>query len=201
MWFSWFKKKVDLSRGSMIDNAILKQIGTEIGIAFAAGVSIILGLTFLTLPSSYLMNRIIYHHWLMRLFIGLAVLPASFFVFFVILIMRISGSWGRVHYFGLFPAVSAMPADKGDSWISPFLYIFNAFIYPVTWFGTSGEIAQAVKLSMDLRAPGAPETVNEDVFEEARKIGGVSDSEEWRKRTEGLVAAARKMFYADGISV
>lgn len=185
----------------MIDNAILKQIGTEIGIAFAAGVSIILGLTILTLPSSYLMNRIIYHHWLMRIFIGLAVVPASFFAFFVILFLRISGSWDRVHYFGLFPAVSAMPADKGDSWISPFLYIFNTFIYPLTWFGTSGEIAQAVQSSMDLKTPGAPGTVIEDVFDEARRLGGVADPAEWRNRTEGLVAASRKMFYADDISI
>lgn len=185
----------------MIDNAILKQIGTEIGIAFAAGVGIILGLTILTLPSSYLMNRIIYHDWRMRLFIGLAVVPASFIAFFVILFMRISGSWDRVHYFGLFPTVSAMASDKGDSWVSPFLYIFNAVIYPLTWFGTSAEIAQAVQSSMNLMTPGAPGTVNEDVFDEARILAGVSDPAEWRGRTEKLVAAARKMFYADDISV
>lgn len=185
----------------MIDNAILKQIGTEIGIAFAAGVSIILGLTIITLPSSYLMNRIIYHDWRMRVLIGMAVFPASFFAFIAILFLRISGTWDRVHYFGLFPTISAMPTDKGDSWISPFFYIFNTFIYPLTWFGTSAEIVQAVQSSMNLKTPGAPGTVNEDVFDEARKIGGVSDPAEWRNRTEGLVAAARKMFYADDISI
>jgi len=185
----------------MIDNAILKQIGTEIGIAFAAGVSIIFGLTVLTLPSSYLMNRIIYHDWRMRFLIGLAVFPASFFAFFAILFLRITGMWNKVHYFGLFPVVSAMPADKGDSWISPFIYIFNSFIYPLTWFGTSAEIVQAVQSSMDLKTPGAPGTVNEDVFDEARKIGGVSDLAEWHNRTERLITAARKMFYADDISI
>lgn len=185
----------------MIDNAILVRVGTEIGIAFAIGVGIIIGLTILTLPSSYLMNRIIYHHWLMRLFIGLAVVPASFLAFIVILFLRVSGMWDKVHYFGLFPTISAMASNKEDSWVSPFLYIFNALIYPLTWFGTSGEIAQAVQSSMDLKTPGAPGTVNEDVFEEARTIGGVSDPTEWRNRTEGLVAAARKMFYADDISI
>jgi hypothetical protein len=185
----------------MIDNAILVHVGTEIGIAFAAGVGIILGLTIITLPSAYLMNRIIYHDWRMRLLIGLAILPASFFAFIAILFMRISGSWDKVHFFGLFPVVSAMPSDKGDSWVSPFLYIFNAVIYPLTWFGTSAEIAQAVHTSMNLMSPGASGTVNEDVFEEARRLGGVSDPAEWRNRTEGLVAAARKMIYADDISI
>lgn len=185
----------------MIDDAILVRVGTEIGIAFAAGVGIILGLTIITVPSSYLMNRIIYHHWLMRFFIGLAVVPASFFAFIAILFLRISGSWDKVHYFGLFPAISAITPDKGDSWLSPIFYLFNAFIYPFTWFGTSGEIAQALQTSMDLKTPGAPGTINEDVFEEARSIGGVSDPTEWRNRTERLVAAARKMFYADDISI
>jgi hypothetical protein len=147
------------------------------------------------------MNRIIYHDWRMRLLIGLAVVPASFFAFIAILFMRISGTWDRVHYFGLFPAISAMASDKGDSWVSPFLYIFNSIIYPLTWFGTSADIAQAVQSSMNLKTPGAPGTVNEAVFEEARSLGSVSDPAEWRGRTEGLMAVARKMFYADDISV
>jgi len=184
----------------MADNAIFVRIGKEIGIAFATGVGIILALTIITLPSSYLMNRIIYHHWIMRLIIGLAIIPASFIAFIALLFLRVSGTWDKVHYFGLFPAISAMAPDKGDSWLSPFFFIFNALIYPFTWFGTNGEIAQALQSSMDLKTPGAPGTINEDVFEEARKIAGVSDPAEWHNRTEGLAAAARKMFYADDIS-
>jgi hypothetical protein len=54
---------------------------------------------------------------------------------------------------------------------------------------------------MNLKTPGAPGTVNEDVFEEARSLGGVSDPAEWRNRTEGLAGAVRKMFYADDMSI
>jgi hypothetical protein len=185
----------------MIDNAILVRVGKELGIAFAIGVSTILGLTIITLPSAYLMNRIIYHHWFMRFLIGLAIVPISFVAVIALLFMRVSGFWDRVHYFGLFPVISAMASDTGDSWLSSVFWLFNAIIYPFTWFGTSGEITQALQASMDLKTPGAPGTINEDVFEEARKIAGVSDPAEWRNRTEGLTAAARKMFYADDMSI
>lgn len=161
----------------MIDNAMLKRVGIAAGVAIATSFSTLIVLTIISLPASYMMNRIIYHHWGMRLLVGLATVPMSFFIFVALVVLRVLGVWNKVHYFGFFPIANAVSFENSGS-IVDFLYsIYLQIINPITYTGDKGEFAKGIENAMNLLPRGSPGAVNEELFEKARQIAGMAGSD------------------------
>jgi hypothetical protein len=170
----------------MADNAVLTQIGKGLGIGLAFGFMAALVLTVLSLPPSFMMNKIIYHTWVMRLAVGGYATVLAVFIFPVIIIMRIMGISKRAEFFGLFPVFAEMPPGKSDTWLSPFISVFMALLSPFTWNERSGNYIKAIEEGMGLMAKGAPGTVNEAFYEKARETAGNKEYDVWKKSVDDL---------------
>lgn len=115
-----------------MDAALLAK---ALGAGFATGLSCMTIATIILLPASYMMNKFIYHSMLMRLMLGGAAAVLSIFVIGYIVIQLLSGSWGKVHYFGLAPIfrVTENPVAP-EGYLSFFFRIFYVFTHPLTMF-------------------------------------------------------------------
>lgn len=180
-----------------MDNAVLIQIGKGLGVGLAFGFITALILTVVSLPPSFMMNKIIYHNWVMRLAVGTYATYLSIFIFPVIIFMRLSGMTKRAEFFGLFPVFAELAPGKSDTWLSPFISIFMTLLSPFTWNERSGNYIKAIEEGMGLLTKGAPETVNEAFYEKARDVAGEAETDIWKKKTEEI----RQMAKAADMSV
>ncbi len=105
-----------------MDSAVL---ATAIGSGFAIGLVTVFIITVVTLPMSYIMNRFIYHNWIMRGIVGGLSLYVSPLVFLLMLTMRFIGKWDKIRYFGLLPLFADV-AEPGQEtgWIMSILMKF-----------------------------------------------------------------------------
>ena len=180
-----------------MDNAVLIQIGKGLGVGLAFGFIAALILTVVSLPPSFMMNKIIYHNWVMRLAVGTYAAYLSVFIFPVIIFMRLSGMTKRAEFFGLFPVFAELAPGKSDTWLSPFISIFMTLLSPFTWNERSGNYIKAIEEGLGLLTKGAPETVNEAFYEKARDVAGEAETDIWKKKTEEI----RQMAKAADMSV
>lgn len=180
-----------------MDNAVLIQIGKGLGVGLAFGFIAALILTVVSLPPSFMMNKIIYHNWVMRLAVGGYATFLSVFIFPVIIVMRIMGLTKRAEFFGLFPVFAELAPGKSDTWLSPFISVFMTLLSPFTWNERSGNYIKAIEEGMGLMAKGAPGTVNEAFNQKAREAAEEKDSGLWKKKTEDV----RQMANAADMSV
>jgi hypothetical protein len=97
-------------------------LATALGSGFAIGLVTVFIITVVTLPMSYVMNRFIYHNWIMRGIVGGLSLYVSPLIFLLMLVMRIIGKWDKIRYFGLLP-IFADVAESGQEsgWIMSIL--------------------------------------------------------------------------------
>jgi hypothetical protein len=180
-----------------MDNAVLIQIGKGLGVGLAFGFMAALILTVVSLPPSFMMNKIIYHNWVMRLAVGTYATYLSVFIFPVIIVMRIFGMTKRAEFFGLFPVFAELAPGKSDTWLSPFISVFMTLLSPFTWNERSGNYIKAIEDGMGLLAKGAPGTVNEEINDKTQAASEENDYGVWQKKTEDI----RQMANAADMSV
>lgn len=107
-----------------MDSAVL---ATALGSGFAIGLVVVFIITMVTLPMSYVMNRFIYHNWIMRGIVGGLSLYVAPLIFLLMLVMRFVGKWDKIRYFGLLPMFADVAEPGQESgWIMSILMKFWA---------------------------------------------------------------------------
>jgi hypothetical protein len=130
-----------------MDAALLAK---ALGAGFATGISCMSIATIILLPASYMMNKFVYHSMLMRLMLGGAASVLSIFAIGYIVIKLLSGSWGKVHYFGLAPIfrVTENPVAP-EGYLSFFFRILFVFTHPLTMFYVNKDDDDGYKNSIE----------------------------------------------------
>jgi hypothetical protein len=152
-------------------------LGSYLTNSIGTSIAVVLMVTLITLPISYVMNRLLYHNRLMRLGGGLVAWvfgPLLWLYITVTTIVAKLGSDtmdGRVAYFGMFPLFdSEPPAEMGSGgWFQAFnkiwLELTNAFRY---------SIARDLNLVRPLLAPywqaDPAKAVPESIYERAQAL-------------------------------
>lgn len=107
-----------------MDSAVL---ATALGSGFAIGLVVVFIITVVTLPMSYVMNRFIYHNWIMRGIVGGLSLYVAPLILLLMLVMRFVGKWDKIRYFGLLPMFADVAEPGQESgWIMSILMKFWA---------------------------------------------------------------------------
>jgi hypothetical protein len=174
-------------------NQFLRSMGIGLGI----GLALMTSVTMFTLPASYMMNKLIYHHPIMRMMAGLIAGMFSLFMFPLVLIMVASGNWKPLHYFGLWPTIQTEGPASYTGWLAPFFTIMNIVFHPFMMLYTgSAEDKQGYEKAMDgiLKDKGSPGVVDEDLFAKARDAGAISDYGQWADAVGSLSADFKRMF-------
>ena len=194
--------------GSDFWNDFLKRLGIGIGL----GLSIMMGITAVFLPASYMMNKLIYHHPFMRFITGLIAGILSILAFIVLIIMRLTSSVPQIHYFGLFPVVDIPGQGSYTGWLAILFTIFSYIFHPfITFYSGSDEDKAGyreavggllVKGELTEEFAGqkfAKGAVCEAFFEKARAVGAIKDST-WANAINDLTETGKKMFNSDAVS-
>jgi hypothetical protein len=183
-------------------DSMMKQFLRSMGIGLGAGLAIMTTVTVFTLPASYMMNKLIYHHPIMRLMAGIIAATFSIFTFPLVLIMVASGNWKPLHYFGLWPTIQTEGPASYTGWLAPFFTITNLIFHPFMMLYTgSAEDKQGYEKAMDgiLKDKGSPGVVDEDLFAKARDAGAISDYPRWSDAVGSLSADFKRMFNGDAV--
>lgn len=151
--------------------------------------------TIFLLPMSLCMNRLIYHHPVMRGVIGVLVLMGSVISFVVVLVLRLVGRWEPSHYFGLIPLIpGSSDVAEPTGWFASMVRFFRVLIHPfLANMDGAGDVAgytNAIEpLLVSKSALGAgrtvggmtvhPGVVSEEFFAEGRQLAQVSDKQAW----------------------
>ena len=166
------------------------------GIGLGIGLALMTSVTVFTLPASYMMNKLVYHHPIMRVMAGLIAGIFSIFVFPLVLIMVASGNWQSLHYFGLWPTVQTEGPASYTGWLAPFFAITNLIFHPfmMLYTGSAEDKLGYEKAMNGILIEKGPGVVNEELFAEARKAGAISNYSEWAATVNGLSAGFKAMF-------
>ena len=147
-----------------MDSAVL---ATALGSGFAIGLVVVFIITVVTLPMSYIMNRFIYHNWIMRGIVGGLSLYVSPFIFLLMLVMRIVGKWDKIRYFGLLPLFAdvAEPGQESGWIMSILMKLWGALRAPFITHMTSDEdkagFVAAIEAGFELLPKPTPEKLYE----------------------------------------
>lgn len=172
-------------------NQFLRSMGIGLGI----GLAIMTIVTVFTLPASYMMNKLIYHHPIMRLMAGIIAASFSIFTFPLVLIMVASGNWQSLHYFGLWPIVQTEGPASYTGWLAPFFTFINTIFHPFMMFYANGEDRAGYEKAMNgILVEKGPGVVDEDLFAKARDAGAISAYGPWADAVGSLSADFKKMF-------
>jgi hypothetical protein len=147
------------------------KIAAHFGASLASGLIVTFAITTVILPASFMMNRYIYHHWLMRLTMGAVGGFMGFGAFVILMGLILSGKIGKAHYFGLFP-VKDLSTGISSGWVMPaFLgWILNPLLHPFQMYWDEPAYATAVEA---LLAKKGDAVVNEEVFKLAREAAAM----------------------------
>jgi len=187
-----------------------RVMGASLGMGLATGITTMLGLTVVFLPVSYVMNRFVYHVPSMRFLIALLTGAFSIFSFIAIMIMFLTGSWGKVHYFGLMPFVNAF-SGVPEGYFASFFRLINAVLHPFMLFfdaegdeaGYKNTVREAIRLIEPEEGVVPPEfegepvfkdAVSEAFFKEARGAGAIDDRAAWAAKVESLSEIGKYIF-------
>jgi len=155
-----------------MDSAVL---ATALGSGFAVGLVTVFIITVVTLPMSYVMNRFIYHNWIMRGIVGGLSLYVSPLIFLLMVVMRIVGKWDKIRYFGLLPIFADIAESGQESgWIMSILMKYwSALRAPFVMHMSSEEdksgFVAAIEAGLDLLPK--PEKTYKVRFPDATKEG------------------------------
>jgi hypothetical protein len=165
----------------------------RVGLSIGVGISMLP--IILLLPASYVMNTFIYHHWAIRLILGIFISYFPVISLIVVAILRLV-SWKSATYFGLLPLYTLSEDIELPGGYFTFLYrIFYAIIDPFL----SHENISAYKQSIQhfLVAEESPfhmfgdkrvykHAVPEFFFEASRSAGRIEDTTKWTEYMKQL---------------
>ena len=191
--------------------AMFKRIGASIGLGLGIGFVIMGIVTAITLPASYMMNKLIYHHWSMRFMTGLIAASFNIIALVIILVLVLTGTWPKPYYFGLFPIVQTAGPTAYSGWLAFLFSIVSYIFHPFMMFFTgSAEDKEGYKNSLqgmlldkplDMTYKNGDKYVDgavcEKFFEDSRIAGTKVDYPSWEKSVNDLVEAGREVFGAD----
>jgi hypothetical protein len=150
--------------------------GGELTNAIGSAASVILLITLIALPVSYMMNYLMYHSRAMRFGVGgLALFMGPLVWLFVVVRSTgaVLGLWDKYPYFGMFPlfeqGAQVEPAKEEGGWLSA----FNMFWDQITFLFRyrSGENEKYMKpLLAPYIAPDTEHTVPDSLYAAAREI-------------------------------
>jgi hypothetical protein len=165
------------------------DVGKRILIGLLLGVGIMMGITAVLLPASYMMNKLIYHQPSMRLMAGIVAGVLSIFSFLALIVLRIIGVTPQLYYFGLFPIVDVPGQGSYTGWLKIVFTIFSYIFHPfITFYSGSGEDKEGYKAAVEnllvkeelteefAGQKFAKGAVSEAFFEKARAVGTIKDS-------------------------
>ncbi len=180
-----------------MDDATLQMLGKAAWTGAVAGLTTVLGMTAIGLPISYAMNRMIYHTGGMRLVAGILsvfLLP----VFIVLMLIGVVTNWfgmetlRQIPYFGMFPLklITDVTPDEPEGWWALVIKAINVIMHPFNFYYDASAYRDVIKSLF--AAEGQP-TVDEKLFEGARRIAAISDVDEWRAAYEELASSTRRV--------
>ena len=136
-----------------MDSAVL---ATALGSGFAVGLVVVFIIMIVTLPMSYVMNRFIYHNWIMRGIVGGLSLYVAPLILLLMLVMRFVGKWDKIRYFGLLPLFAdvATPGQESGWIMSILMKLWDPLRAPFLTHMTSDEdqagFVAAIEAGLDL---------------------------------------------------
>jgi len=153
----------------------------------ATGLGIMVALTLVLLPISYVMNRYIYHHWTMRLLLAVltvVALPIAWIGLFFV---------PRIHYFGLVPLLRSGDATAADpeGWFAGLWRFLNILKHPFLEMMSEPDDQTAWMTSMSsllITDPQKQRAVPESLWEEARRIAVIESQGAWQTARDALAS-------------
>ena len=207
-----------------MDTTLLAQ---SLGTGLAAGMVIMAVASIILIPTSYMMNRFIYHNAFMRLLIGILSGAGSFFVFLFLIVKRWQG-WSKAHYFGLIPLRQS--GDGTGAIVGKMAFvtkIIDLIMHPLTMFytgpadkaGYEAAITQGLRLMSEdiplvggapMRIPSdlTPDrrdvdvdvksgVVCEEFFEAARIAAAIRKKADWERKIDNLSIIGEALYGED----
>ena len=175
----------------------MNNLAISFAIGLAAGIGTLLIATMVFIPISYVMNRFIYHHWIMRIILGFVAL-VLFPFFFVGMIFMAFGGLLPTYYFGLIPAyLQADTPGEPVGFFAIFFKILAMICHPFVGFMNLEEDVVGYKNNLKpLMAPEGTPVVNEVLFKEAAVAGALKEEIPWNDETNRLKPLFQEMFAA-----
>jgi len=165
----------------------------RVGLSIGVGISLLP--IILLLPVSYVMNTFIYHHWSIRLILGLFTSYFPVISLIVVAILRLV-SWKPATYFGLLPLYTLSEDIELPGGYFTFLYrLFYAIIDPFLSHENAAAYKQAIQHF--LVAEDSPfqmfgdkrvykYAIPEFFFEASRSAGRIENTEKWTEYMKHL---------------
>lgn len=147
------------------------KIAAHFGASLASGLITTFAIMTVALPASFMMNRYIYHHWIMRLAMGAVGGIMGFGAFVILMGLLLSSKIEPAHYFGLFP-VKDLSTGISSGWVMPtFLgWFLNPLLHPFQMYWDEPAYETAVEA---LLAKKGDAVVNEGLFRMAREAAAM----------------------------
>jgi len=171
------------------------ELRKSIWVGFLAGMTTMMSITIIAIPTSYVMNKFSYHAAPMRFMLGFITAVFSLASFVIVTIAMISGNLKPVHYFGLFPIVTTGESVEPTGYFAFLFKILTVFIHPFYFFYTGSDVEGYKSNIEQILVKGVPEagpfTLNgstvsvtkgavcEEFFEGARMAGAVTKKAGW----------------------
>jgi hypothetical protein len=174
----------------------MNNLANSFGIGLAAGISTLLLVTMILIPVSYVMNRFIYHHWIMRVALGFVAFVLFPFFFIGMIIMAFAGL-RPAYYFGLIPSyLQTTTPGEPEGFFAIFFKILSIIPHPFLGFMNTEEDIAGYKASVEplMAAAGSP-VVNEELFNAARDAGTIEDDVKWNVVMDRLTPQFQAMFF------
>ena len=175
----------------------INNLAISFAIGLATGISTLLIATMIFIPVSYVMNRFIYHHWIMRLLLGFVALVLFPFFFVGMIIMACAGL-RPTYYFGLIPSyVQASIPGEPVGFFAIFFKILAMIVHPFVGFMNTEEDNTGYTASVEpLLAPEGTPVVNEALFKAAAVAGALTEEIPWTDENDRLKPLFQAMFAA-----
>ncbi len=154
------------------------RVGLAFGSSIASSLLIVLAITFITLPVSYIVNRYIYHTWTMRVILGYVALVVWPTAMLALTVLRVLGKIDKVNYFGQFPLVMVGEQPSSSGWLLPRLgaFLHGTLLQPLNLYWD--KVAYDATIEPLLLPEGSEgPAVNEAWNKEARRIAEIPADE------------------------
>jgi hypothetical protein len=150
------------------------RVGLAFGSSIASSLLIVLVITFITLPVSYIVNRYIYHTWTMRVILGYVALVVWPTAMLALTVLRVLGKIDKVNYFGQFPLVMAGEQPSSSGWLLPRLgtFLHGTLLQPLNLYWDKVAYDATIEPLLLPKESKGP-AVNEEWNKEARRIAAI----------------------------
>lgn len=161
------------------------KVAVSLSIGLGIGLAVILVTTIIFLPVSYVMNRFIYHHPVLRLLLGFFTLTVAPIAFFIILFNP------AINYFGLMPLFNTTPSKSQEEggFVLPLFYkCLTVVLHPFVEFNDAPNDAIGYKKTIEhlFAAKGEP-VVNEELMAKITAAGTNTNKAQWESAMTALI--------------